>query len=176
MGENSDTKKRKYFRKLPFICGCITLYLSFIAVIPFNLLSSLIGSPISDLTLEIIQVEGYFYYFWGQIESGRSQLLFDEISINNSIPFLLWLFTVAAGIFGIISSSYKAKPKNMKKLVEMSLFILLTILVYYISFYVSLTSSSVTVEFGSGFYILIGLIISFFISSRKITDYDELNN
>lgn len=176
MGENSDTKKRKYFRKLPFVCGCLTLYLSFIAVIPLNSLSFFLGFSIPDITLEIIQVDGYFYYFWGQIESGMSQLSFEEISINNSIDFILWLCMVTAGIFGIISSSYKAKPKNMKKLVELSLFLLLIILIYYISLFVSLYYSSVLIEFGSGFYILIILIIFFMISSRKITDYNELDD
>ena len=176
MAENSDTKKRKYFRKLPFICGCLTLYLSFMAIIPLSLLSSLMGSPISDLTLEIIQVDGYYYFLWGQIESGISQLSFDEISIANSVAFILWLCSVTAGIFGIIGSSYKAKPKNMKKMVELSLFLLIMILIYYISLFVSSYPSSVTVNFGPGFYILIILIVFFIISGLKITDYNELEN
>ena len=170
MGENSDTKKRKYFRKLPFICGFLILYLSFIAVIPLSLLS------ISDLTLEIIRVDGYYYFLWGQIESGISQLSFDEITIGNSIAFILWLCSVTAGIFGIISSSYKAKPKNMKKLVELSLFLLIMILIYYISLFVSFYISSGIVSFGPGFYILITLIVFFIISGRKITDYNEIDD
>ncbi|MHA1728660.1 MAG: hypothetical protein ACTSWY_07990 [Promethearchaeota archaeon] len=171
---------QKYFRKLPLIGGLITLYISFAAVIPISILSSLFGFSFGDISLEFFTINGIeTLYLWGILESGPPITIetnFSQFPIppDSLIPFIFWIITLISGICGVIGSSYNAKPENMKKLIKISAFFLIFELVYYLSGYFNFYTAGDTVLFGTGFYCIIILIVIFVVSSLRISDYHEI--
>jgi len=163
--------KKKRFRILPIICGLFTLFLSMFSKIPLSFITPLLGYPVSDISLEFLTVGTVQFFAWGSLDSGIISTNFNNISIADSIPFIFWLITLLAGLFLFMSSSYMNKPKNMKKLMAISLFFLVTELIYHLTHYFILIYSGGTVSLGNGVYYLSSLIILIFIAFLRVTDY-----
>ncbi len=164
-------EKKKNFRIIPLIGGLLTLYMTFMSVIPLSLIF------LTDISLDILQMGDIKLFLWGIIDSGSIMTNFSSINLENIVPFILWILSLLSGIFGIIGSSYDAKPKYMKKLVRFAAFFLILNIIYYIVLFIFwsfIPGSAIRINLGLYFLIIIAII--FIISARKFTDYQEIND
>lgn len=156
------SEKKRFFRFLPLLGGIITLIISFIASIPL--------SSTLTLSFHVVEMENIYYYIWGVVENGVVWFDFSQISLDNLIPLVFWIFSLFSAICGIIGTFYTEKPTNIKKILLIAGFTLFIELTYYIIIY-SMNFGSMSL--GLGFYGLICTVLLYFISSLVMIDYQK---
>ncbi|MHA1339150.1 MAG: hypothetical protein ACTSRZ_05405 [Promethearchaeota archaeon] len=174
VASSSSDKKTKGFRKLPFVSGVMMLYISFIAVIPLGAFSSLTSYSLSDITLEILNVDNTKIYIWGPLKNSNPLIDFSMLNFNTILSLLPWIGCVLAAIFCLIGSSYNENPIILKKLLKFASFLLIMILISYVGIYIFWKYTPNTViSFGPGFVVIILSLVILISGIIKMTDYWE---
>ncbi len=153
-------EKIRYMRFLPFLGGSIALIVSFIASIP-------LGTSFS-LNFRIIYTGSVDLYIWGMVEGGVIWSEFHQFTLDNLIPLTFWIFTLFAGIIGIISVSYKSNPKTIKKLLLLSGFVFFLEFAYFTAIYFIQYGNY---SLGLGYPILGVEMILYFLTAGLVTEY-----
>jgi hypothetical protein len=177
MVTNSNQNKpnnSKRFRKLPLLGSLITLYFCFFAVIPLGVFSGLFSVSLSDIPLNILNINQFEYYIWGVLDSGVAVIDYSNLTLDSLLPLTMWLIAVIAGILGMVGSAYNEIPKKMKKLIKLAAVFLIINLVYYVLLYVFWMNTAV-MELGYGLYMMIICIIIYILAAVRVTEYHELN-
>jgi len=155
--------KKKYFRFLPLLGGLIALVIAFISLIP-------IGSTYI-FSFHILKSGGIYHYIWGIVENGVSWYEFSSISVENIGPLVFWIFLVFSAICGIIGVSFKENPKTIKKLLLIGGFCVTLEFGYFTTLYFLNFGAY---QFGFGYYGLILVLFSYFLSAGLVTEYQKI--
>ncbi|MBN2155381.1 MAG: hypothetical protein JW776_05015 [Candidatus Lokiarchaeota archaeon] len=154
------TEKRRYFRILPLIGGLLGLLFTFMASIPL--------SSSYSLPLFVMESEGTLFYVWGIVDTNGIWHGFDQICLDNIVPFILWVLFLFISICGIFGTSYNSNPATIKKILLIGGFSAISIFVYFsIIFFLNFGLFIL----GFGYYGIFLIIAIYFLSAMLITDY-----